>query len=399
MARKRKQGRRDIVTIIGFIFIAFAIAVAQYGLGIEVVEWLPDLEENASDTSEEPETIASGELGRVVAVGNYTVQFNQPINTDDWSRHQGSPIEESMVNFISSAQTSIDGALFELNLESVTNALIAAHERGVQVRLVVDDEHAAEDEESTIEQLEEAGIPIVDDNRTSLMHHKFLIVDSSQVWMGSMNFTHNGVYNNNNNALIIRSSRLAQNYQAEFDEMFIEKVFNSRDDDDQASDTRREITVDGVMIETYFSPEDGDAIEDRVAELIREADQSVKVMVFSFTLDSWAEALINRHDNGVNVQVVIETVGSTGTGAELPRLLCEGVPSRRDGNPDILHHKVMIIDEQIVVTGSFNFSASARDSNSENLLIIHSANLAQYYINEFNLLYNDQRTDVPAVEC
>lgn len=399
MARKRKQGRRDIVTIIGFIFIIFAIAVAQYGLGIEVVEWLPDLEEDSSDTSKEPETIASDELGRVVAVGNYTVHFNQPINTDDWSRHEGSPIEESMVNFINSAQSTIDGALFELNLESVTNALIDAHKRGVQVRLVVDDEHAAEDEESTVDQLEEAGIPIVDDNRTSLMHHKFLIVDSSQVWMGSMNFTHNGVYNNNNNALIIRSSRLAQNYQAEFNEMFTEKVFNRRDDDDQASDTRRELTVDGVMIETYFSPEDGDAIEDRVAELIREADQSVKVMVFSFTLDLWAEALVNRHNNGINVQVVVETVGSTGTGAELPRLLCEGIPARRDGNPDILHHKVIIIDEEIIVTGSFNFSVSARDNNSENLLIIHSANLARYYINEFDQLYNDQRTEVPALEC
>ena len=55
---------------------------------------------------------------------------------------------------------------------------------------------------------------------------------AQQVWMGSMNFTHNGIYNNNNNAMLIRSVRMAENYQAEFDEMFLEGIFNTRDDQD-----------------------------------------------------------------------------------------------------------------------------------------------------------------------
>ena len=64
---------------------------------------------------------------------------------------------------------------------------------------------------------------------------------------------------------------------------------------------------------------------------------------------------------------------------------------RQDGNPDILHHKVFIIDNEIVVMGSFNFSASARDSNTENLLIIHNAEIANAYTNEWKLRFAEGR--------
>jgi phosphatidylserine/phosphatidylglycerophosphate/cardiolipin synthase-like enzyme len=64
---------------------------------------------------------------------------------------------------------------------------------------------------------------------------------------------------------------------------------------------------------------------------------------------------------------------------------------RQDGNPDILHHKVFIFDEQIVVMGSFNFSASARDNNTENLLIIHNPAIAAAYTTEWQARFNEGR--------
>jgi phosphatidylserine/phosphatidylglycerophosphate/cardiolipin synthase-like enzyme len=67
---------------------------------------------------------------------------------------------------------------------------------------------------------------------------------------------------------------------------------------------------------------------------------------------------------------------------------------RQDGNPDILHHKVFIIDNETVVIGSFNFSASARDNNNENLLIINNPDIANAFTQEWQELYSLGR-DIP----
>lgn len=311
--------------------------------------------------------------------GWYFLNFTNPETTREMN--SGSPIEEQIIELINDAKVSIDGAFFEFNVQSVTDALIAAHERGVKVRLVLDDEHTIEDEESTFAQLEAAGIPFLSDNRSALMHHKFMIIDSSILWMGSMNFTENGIYRNNNNTLMFRSTRLVQNYQGEFDEMFVNGVFTTRDDKYQPN---RQITVNDILIETYFAPEDGNRIEQRLVELINNAESRVRIMTFVLTLDSIGNALIDRHNAGVDVQGIFELRGSL-QGQMLP-MLCAGIPARQDSNPNTMHHKVMIIDD-IVVTGSFNFSASARDDNSENLLIIYSPELANHYMDEFNRVY------------
>ena len=66
-------------------------------------------------------------------------------------------------------------------------------------------------------------------------------------------------------------------------------------------------------------------------------------------------------------------------------LVCAGLDVRQDGNKlGFLHDKVMIIDDNIVVTGSFNFSASAANSNDENVLIIHNTGIANAYLKEFD---------------
>jgi phosphatidylserine/phosphatidylglycerophosphate/cardiolipin synthase-like enzyme len=64
-------------------------------------------------------------------------------------------------------------------------------------------------------------------------------------------------------------------------------------------------------------------------------------------------------------------------------LWCGGVPVKVDGNQYTMHHKVLIIDESIIVTGSFNFTKAADETNDDNLLIIHSPALAQLYLQEY----------------
>jgi phosphatidylserine/phosphatidylglycerophosphate/cardiolipin synthase-like enzyme len=317
----------------------------------------------------------------------YQLYFTSVINTSDESRHHGAVVEQALIAAIDGAQSTIDGALFELNAPDTTAALVRALGRGVQVRLVMDNEHALEDPESTAEEIIAAGAQTRSDERSALMHSKFLIFDGRAVWTGSMNITRNGMYNNNNNAMLIQSEQLVANYQAEFEEMFIDGFFARRGDPRPVA--ARTINIGDTTIETYFSPEDGEAIENRIAELARGAQSSIRVMSFSFTLDSIGAAMIEAHNRGVTVQGVFETTGSLQ--GQMRPLACAGAEMRQDGNPDILHHKVFIFDEQIVVMGSFNFSASARDNNTENLLIIHNPVIAAAYTAEWQARFNEGR--------
>ncbi|GIK63073.1 MAG: hypothetical protein BroJett018_08670 [Chloroflexota bacterium] len=384
----KNSSKRSTTSVLGFIVILAIVLFAQYVLGIDVLNQEETTENDNNGTDNENPVVVDN---TTPGSSWYNFNFTEPINTNDVSRQVNAPMENAMVDAINSATKTLDGAMYEINLPRVVEALINAKNRGVQVRLVLDDEYAIEDEDSLAGQLADAGIPIVSDERSAFMHHKFLVIDGSAVWMGSTNFTRNDVYNNNNNALFIRSTQLAQNYTAEFEEMFTDRVFNARDD---SRDTPNPIlTINGVRVENYFSPEDGNVIEQRLVDLVNNATSSVRVMAFSFTIDELANAMISRQNAGVDVMALFEARGSL-QGAMRP-LACAGVPVKQDGNPQTLHHKVIIIDNQIVVTGSFNFSKNAIEQNSENMLIIYDAQLAQQYTAQFDKLYNDSRAVVP----
>ncbi|MBI5928421.1 MAG: phospholipase [Chloroflexi bacterium] len=398
-SRSKKSSKRSTTSVLGFVVILAGVLFAQYVLGIDVLN-----EDKTSNTNDNAPVVEGNDNGgtsndNAAVVDNtgtggsswYSVYFTEPINTNDVSRQVNAPIENAMVDVINSATKTIDGAMYEINLPRVVEALINAKNRGVQVRLVLDDVYAIEDEDSLASQLDAAGIPIVSDNRSAFMHHKFLVIDGSAVWMGSTNFTRNDVYNNNNNSLFIRSTQLAQNYTTDFEEMFIDKKFSARDN--PRTTPNPIVTINGIRVENYFSPEDGKTIEQRLVDLVNNAQTSVHVMAFSYTIDALANAMISRHNAGVDVIGLFEARGSL-QGAMRP-MGCAGIPVKQDGNPQTLHNKVIIIDNQIVVTGSFNFSNNAIEQNSENMVIIYDAQLAQQYSAQFDKLYNDPRAEVP----
>src|SRR5207253_3989997 len=110
-----------------------------------------------------------------------------------------------------------------------------------------------------------------------------------------------------------------------------------------------------------------------------------KFMAFTYTHADLANAMIARAKAGVKVEGVIENRGAS-QGALVP-LFCANLPVETDGNKYTMHHKVMIIDDNTVVTGSFNFTKSADDSNDDNVLIIHSPAVAAAFNQEFARVY------------
>jgi phosphatidylserine/phosphatidylglycerophosphate/cardiolipin synthase-like enzyme len=281
-----------------------------------------------------------------------------------------------LVAAIDAARTSVDLAGLQINLERLAAALIRAQRRGVTVRVVTDSDYLDED---AILEMEEAGIEVLGDRREGLMHDKFVVIDGAEVWTGSMNFTYNGAYRNDNNLLRLRSSELAENYTTEFDEMFVEDLFGP---DKYPGTPHPQVTLDGITVATYFSPDDGTAAH--LIDLLRGAERSIYFMAFSFTSDDLAQVIEARAKAGVTVAGVMEeSQVESNTGGEFANFTRRGLDVRLDGNPRNMHHKVFIIDEQIVVTGSYNFSASAERRNDENTLVIYSPELAAQFLREF----------------
>lgn len=311
----------------------------------------------------------------------YTLYFSDPEGPNAESQ-RGGP-DAALAEAIDQAQSSVDLAIYDLNLWSIRDALISAHQRGVQVHVVAESDNLDRDE---FQDLINAGIEVLGDRNQALMHNKFIIIDSYQVWTGSMNLTLNGAYHNNNNLIQINSTRLAENYTTEFEEMFLDDLFGSVS---PANTPYPELTLDGTQVKTYFSPDDG--VQARIVELIDGAQTSVHFLAFGLTADPIAEALVSAHQRGVQVSGVIETGQVNNTGSDVDYLLDAGIDLRLDGNPRNMHHKVVIIDGEIVIFGSYNFSGSAEERNDENLLIIHSAELAAEFEAEFQSILEKAR--------
>ena len=123
---------------------------------------------------------------------------------------------------------------------------------------------------------------------------------------------------------------------------------------------------------------------DKLIKLVNGAQKSIRFMAFTYTDKGLSDAMIARFKAGVDVAGVIENRGAS-QGALVP-LACASVPVKVDGNKYTMHHKVIVIDEHVVITGSFNFTKSADTVNDDNVLVIDDASVAQQYLNEFNKL-------------
>lgn len=308
----------------------------------------------------------------------YEVYFSDP-NSPNANSYRGGP-DEALAEAIDEARFQVDIAVYDLNLWSIRDALINAHQRGVAVRVVVETNNLDEEE---VQALIDVGIPVIDDQNSGLMHNKFVVIDGTHLWLGSMNLTINGVYKNNNNLIYLRSSQLAENYSHEFEEMFTKGFFGSLVIEDTP---HPQLNINGSRVETYFSPDDGTA--QRIVDLLQNAQESIYFLAFSFTSDAIAEAMLERSYNGVTVIGVFdESQYYSNIGTEFDHLYEANLDVRLDGNSGKMHHKVIIIDGKIVITGSYNFSASAEERNDENTLIIHNDDIALKYIAEFERVY------------
>jgi phosphatidylserine/phosphatidylglycerophosphate/cardiolipin synthase-like enzyme len=385
MPKKRRSSRKN-ASVTLFALVILLILGAYYALTGNNPGGVFDAGTPTVATTPATQTPIVSVPSAVNASGAWwEVYFTDPLNVKNPEDWQGS-IEGRLIDKINAAQSSIHIASFEFDLTPVAEALIAAQERGVDVRWVTDDEFGIESDEEPghgqFALMEDAGVEIRSDTRSALMHNKFWIFDNELVWTGSTNITENGIFKQDNNTIVIQSAELAAIYEREFQEMW-----NGEFGPTSTSQLAQQTTnVDGSVINVIFTSEDP-ALEDAIIPVVNSATTSIRFLAFSFTDFPLADAMIQRSQNGVNVAGVFDKTQSGGQGAEIGTLFCAQVPVRQDGNPQFMHNKTIVVDERYVITGSLNYSTSAETSNDENVIIIDNPDIAKLYLQDFERVW------------
>jgi len=145
------------------------------------------------------------------------------------------------------------------------------------------------------------------------------------------------------------------------------------------------LSVNSDDVSVYFCPQDGCA--EKMIEHIDLAKSSIHIAIYSFTHDGIADALIRAKERGVEVSVVFDYDQSKNDASDDERLIMAGVLVRYRNGSGYMHNKFMVIDGNVVATGSFNYSQNADTKNDENLIFIVSEGVAAKYNGNFESLW------------
>ena len=145
----------------------------------------------------------------------------------------------------------------------------------------------------------------------------------------------------------------------------------------------KDLTLNDVPAQVYFSPNGG--CTEAIVTTLNHAKSEVLVQAYSFTSKDIAKALLDAHRRGVHVEIILDKSNRSKKYSAGDFTAHTGIPTYIDSAHAIAHNKIIIIDKKTVITGSFNFTKAAENSNAENLLIISSMDLAKYFIQNWEV--------------
>ena len=334
--------------------------------------------------------------------GDIHVYFNGPVDhsvaTDELALSLGADMNDTVAAWIMGAQHTLDVAAYNLNDQTVEDAVNAAAANGVQIRWIYEGQNA------------NIGLSSLDasvvvhprtDGEGSGMHNKFIIGDadhaeSAFVLTGSTNLTTGQLVSDLNNVIVLEDQSLARAYELEFEEMWgaegmTPNAANARFGTDKTWNTPVDFVVGGSPVELYFSPSDGTTAA--IQAEIEAANANFEFALLTLTRDDLGDAIVELNQSFfVSPIGVIEQVNVTGS--EFDNLISNGVQAYHHDISGDCHHKYCIIDhsavesDPMVITGSHNWSSSAENVNDENTVIVHNARVANLYHQEFRGIIN-----------
>ncbi|MFN4151580.1 MAG: phospholipase D-like domain-containing protein, partial [Candidatus Sericytochromatia bacterium] len=299
------------------------------------------------------------------------------VENRELSRQDPKNPDKEILKLIENAKESINIANYELESIDISNKLIEKFKKGISVKVVTETDHLKHD---ALVSLKAAGAIIKDDKREGYMHHKFMVIDNKIVSLGGINFTTRSLFEHNNDLLVIESTKLAENFNTEFSRLYDKGLFNGKDH----SVPNVDISLpDITSIKTYFSPDGG--TKKAIINELKNAKKSIKFMAFSFTEKDIASMMISKFKEKITVDGIFDTC-QIDKYSQFNTLKSNKLNVLKDGNQALMHQKTMIVDDNTVITGSYNFSVSAETKNNEDCIIIKSDKIAALYVQEFERL-------------
>lgn len=295
------------------------------------------------------------------------------------------PVNQLLLKSINEAKNTIDIAMYEFdNDKMIINALKNAQNRGVKIRIIVDNSPNKDDFNQKNEKIGDFFELKTDKNceANAIMHNKFLIVDNNTVITGSTNITHNDMSGFNcNNLIKIRSISLARAYEEQFEDMF-----NGHFHRQKTADSSYKIPFGKNKIWVYFSPQ-AKIIDNALIPQILNAKKSIYIPIFFLTEDNFVNALMSAHKRGVAIKIILDATAGRNPSTKHEKLRKAGIKVKVENWAGKMHQKAMIVDDTVII-GSMNFSNSGNLKNDENCLIIKNIALANQYQKHFLELYN-----------
>jgi phosphatidylserine/phosphatidylglycerophosphate/cardiolipin synthase-like enzyme len=321
-------------------------------------------------------------------------------------------LEAVIIDFLDQAEHTLDIAVQEIDNPRIASAIDRAArrkrpgtDRFLRVRLVTEGDYLKEDKPVDPPDKEvsldvnrrefvtflRGAVDAKIDFNPRIFHHKFIIRDRGKereaVLTGSTNFTTTGTHRNLNHVVIFHDIGVAAAYQSEFDQLK-EGIFGARSPKLTTSDPLT-LDIEGTPVQIMFSPDNNPEL--RIVNEILKAQSSAYFMMFTFAKSTTIDdALITKLQGG-NFEVVGVLDGGQSAHKWSPHKAVsnEGASLRRETLPNNgkLHHKVIVLDDETVIGGSFNYTGPANQYNDENLFLVRNPQVAAFFKEEVKRVF------------
>ncbi|XP_046994681.1 mitochondrial cardiolipin hydrolase isoform X1 [Schistocerca americana] len=127
----------------------------------------------------------------------------------------------------------------------------------------------------------------------------------------------------------------------------------------------------------------------RLIKFLQSAKRTLDICIYMITIQDIADAVKTVHSRGVRVRVIAETGMADNKGSKIPYWRKVGIPVRMKKSPYLMHHKFFIVDDELLATGSFNWTLQAISGNWDNVIVTSQTNIVQPFVSEFEKLWTE----------
>jgi phosphatidylserine/phosphatidylglycerophosphate/cardiolipin synthase-like enzyme len=318
-------------------------------------------------------------------------------------------IRSELIKFISEAKHSLHCSIYDLRDPDVIDALKKLRQNGnIDLQIAYDagkeqKENISADPKppGTKELLEQAGLGEISTaihEGGHLMHDKFLVRDGTHLWTGSANFTPGGFDLQDNNCIYMSSPELVANYQKVFEDL-LNPDHKSRHKSGDPIVPATPIAVGNMNITAYFTPSGGEDIEKAIISELAGA-RRVRVLVMVMSDEGILNALLRFRGSEFDIKGVYDSSQMANAKKksnkdpslywfmdDLRFVAAQSHPYKKEVESNFMHNKVLVINNDTVITGSYNLSENA-EANDENLLVIKSLGVAAAYTRYFDAIHS-----------